>query len=228
MRGTIRRQDVHFRFQDVHFRNAVSLPAVQRSVETATVAAAGTSAGGLLGDVFGDFYGTEGSDVFVGTAKDETIYGNGGNDTLHGGGGNDTMHSEAGTDVIIGGLGQDVMTGGAGAGRFVFTSPAASHGFYDRITDFQRGIDKSDLSASETNPDTGWPYAGDHAFMSIGYKTLSGKHDDIFSHKPGKLPAEIVNNSFTLVQGDINGDGLADFTIRVDGTVPLTANDFIL
>jgi Ca2+-binding RTX toxin-like protein len=148
MRGTIRLQDFHFRFQEFHFRNAVSLPAVQRSVETTTVAAAKALPGGLLGDVLAEFYGMEGSNVFVGTAKDETLYGNGGNDTLN---------------------------AGVSADRFVFTSPAESHGFYDRITDCQRGIDRIDLSAINAKPNTDWPYTGDDAFTFIGYKTFSGK-----------------------------------------------------
>ena len=32
----------------------------------------------------------------------------------------------------------------------------------------------------------------------------------------------------TFVQGDIDGDGVADFVIQVDGTVNLVGGDFIL
>jgi hypothetical protein len=37
-----------------------------------------------------------------------------------------------------------------------------------------------------------------------------------------------VINGNTYVYGDTNGDGAADFMIRVDGNHPLTSADFVI
>nr|WP_310522979.1 calcium-binding protein [Polymorphobacter sp.] len=53
-------------------------------------------------------------------------------------------------DIITGGAGADTLTGGKGADRFVitgFADSSANAGGQDRLTDFQSGIEKLDLSA---------------------------------------------------------------------------------
>lgn len=69
----------------------------------------------------------------IGTALDDRILGGASADTLQGGAGADWLHD---------GAGQDVLTGGAGADVFVF----ARDGALDRITDFEDGVDRIDLS----------------------------------------------------------------------------------
>jgi serralysin len=48
-----------------------------------------------------------------------------------------------------------------------------------------------------------------------------------FSGIAGQLRYEITDGN-TLVTGDMNGDGFADFMIRLDGSHSLVAGDFIL
>ncbi|WP_052726426.1 M10 family metallopeptidase C-terminal domain-containing protein [Devosia epidermidihirudinis] len=157
--------------------------------------------------------GTSGADKLVGTAANEYLDGQAGNDTLNGGGGN---------DVLYGGLGRDVMTGGAGNDVFLFKSVAemgTNGATRDIITDFTRGQDKIDLSAIDANT----KLSGDQAFSF-----LAGDNQ-AFTKTAGELAwhYEAAQNR-TIVQGDINGDGIHDFEIQLTGRVPLTAGDFIL
>ena len=103
------------------------------NVENAT--AQGTAAINLTGNTL--------ANVLKGNSAANTLNGGGGNDTLEGGGGNDTLSGGGGNDILRGGSGDDVLTGGTGADRFVFQAQPGN----DRITDFQTGIDKIDLSA---------------------------------------------------------------------------------
>ena len=67
-------------------------------------------------------------------------------DVITGGGGNDTLIGGAGEDTLNGGAGNDVLTGGEGADCFVFNSVLNSTSNKDRLTDFEPGIDKINLS----------------------------------------------------------------------------------
>ena len=69
----------------------------------------------------------------TGTPLDDRLLGAAGADTLQGGGGADWLHD---------GGGQDMLTGGAGADVFVFDRDAT----VDRISDFEDGIDRIDVS----------------------------------------------------------------------------------
>jgi Ca2+-binding RTX toxin-like protein len=82
--------------------------------------------------------GTSGGDDIIGNAADNILNGLGGNDQIRGG---------AGRDTIIGGGGYDMLTGDdtgfMAADTFVF----APHDGGAYITDFQRGLDKIDITA---------------------------------------------------------------------------------
>ena len=148
----------------------------------------------------------------------DVITGSTSNDVLSGGAGNDTISGGAGDDVIRGGGGKDVLTGGSGADRFIFEG-AADAGVYagrDVITDFAIGQDKIDLKAIDGNTATaGWQSLGFVAAQnsSIVNNSVTWFHD--------------VANNRTIVQGDVNGDGIADFQIELSGQVNLGASDFI-
>jgi Ca2+-binding RTX toxin-like protein len=136
-------------------------------------------------------------------------------------GGNDIFVGTSGADRIIGGLGQDVMTGGAGADIFDFNTIAeaavASDGAHDEIFDFTSGVDKIDLSTIDATP----AYAQTDAFTWIGTSA--------FGHSAGQLRYSYGGQGFVEVEGDVNGDGLGDFLIRVGGgTSTLSASDFFL
>ena len=133
--------------------------------------------------------------------------------------GDDKFGSGAGDDILSGGTGRDILTGGLGADHFVFADDdLAGLGIKtaDRIADFQHaqgdGIDLSGMDA-----DTGT--AGDQNFTLIG--------TDAFSHTAGELHLK-VSHSAMLLSGDTNGDGSADFAIRIDGTSPLVLPDLVL
>jgi Ca2+-binding RTX toxin-like protein len=152
-------------------------------------------------------YGQSGNDTFEGLGGDDTIRGNVGDDSLDGG---------ADDDLLIGGSGADVLTGGSGADNFrigYFESGTGSTA--DRITDFAGGSDIVDISGWDANTGVG----GDQAFSFIGSAAFSGSAGELRTYFDG------VN---TWVQGDINGDAAADFEIRFDGAVPLSASDFVL
>lgn len=70
----------------------------------------------------------------VGTSLNDQVIGSDVAEQLSGGAGNDILLDAAGVDTLTGGLGEDL---------FVF----ASDGVLDVVTDFERGIDRLDLSA---------------------------------------------------------------------------------
>lgn len=85
----------------------------------------------------------------LGSAAANSISGGSTDDSLAGLGGNDSIAGGLGNDTLAGGAGRDTLTGGGGTDIFKFTSLTESVGagsLYDRITDFQDGVDKIDLS----------------------------------------------------------------------------------
>ena len=153
--------------------------------------------------------GTDAADMRIGTAAAETIRGNAGNDVLNG---------LNGDDVIVGGAGKDRLAGGTGHDRFVLGAVSDSKPggtVRDMIEDFAHHQDVMDFSAIDANPNS----AANDAFQWIGFSNFSGA--------AGQLRAQFVG-SYTVVQGDLNGDHVADFEIGVDGTQHLLSSDFLL
>jgi Ca2+-binding RTX toxin-like protein len=141
------------------------------------------------------------------------LFGGDGNDHLFGGAGDDKLHGGNDDDVLVGGKGRDQMWGDAGLDTFRFESvkdslPDSSH--RDVIKDFQTG-DLIDLKAIDAN--TGKP--GNQAFKFIG--------TDSFNDKAGEL--HYVHG---VLAGDVNGDGTADFAVKLHGHPALTVDDFVL
>jgi Ca2+-binding RTX toxin-like protein len=137
--------------------------------------------------------------------------------SINGGAGNDTILGSAGADVIIGFTGADILTGNGGADTFdynVVTQSRASA--RDVILDFQDGLDKIDLSGIDASTAT----SGNQAFLFIG--------TGAFTNKAGQLRIDDSDPGMTLVLGDTNGDGVADFAIELNGSHSLTAGDFFL
>ncbi|MDB5433647.1 MAG: Hemolysin-type calcium-binding repeat-containing protein, partial [Caulobacter sp.] len=155
----------------------------------------------------GDFHGT-------GNNGDNTITGAKGNDTLEGLGGNDKLVGGEGADVLVGGLGIDTLTGGAGGDAFIFQSLADSVvAAGDIVTDFSAAQgDFIDLAAIDANT----LLAGDQAFSFLG--------TGAFTHHAGELHYAVSGGVLTL-SGDVNGDGLADFAVRLNGVAALSGAD---
>ncbi|MBW8726684.1 MAG: hypothetical protein JF625_16230 [Inquilinus limosus] len=148
----------------------------------------------------------------------ETVYGSNVGDTLVGNAAANTLAGNAGDDVLRGGAGKDVLGGGAGADHFVYAAVADSAvgNAADVIADFSHAqADRIDLTSIDAN--TGM--ANDQAFGFIGSAA--------FSHHAGELRA-VVSGSQTTVSGDVNGDGVADFSIVLTGAITLQAVDFLL
>ena len=124
----------------------------------------------------------------------------------------------AGANVITGGLGADTLTGGAGADTFVLASLTDSKvgiGGRDIITDFLSGIDKISFSGIDANT----AVTGDQAFAFIGTSAFSGA--------AGQLRYGLVSG-YTVVEGDVNGDMVADFQLQLTGSQTLLATDLML
>jgi Ca2+-binding RTX toxin-like protein len=136
-----------------------------------------------------------------------------------GGRGNDALKGGAEGDKIEGGRGADKLWGGKGADTFVFKSTKDSGvtaKTRDTIYDFSAAEgDKIDLKALDANTRKG----GDQAFKFIAKQA--------FHKKAGELRFEKMSGG-VLVQGDVNGDGKADFSIAVKGLSSLTKGYFTL
>jgi len=78
----------------------------------------------------------------LGAAHSEQLTGDARDDILFGGDGADTLTGGAGDDLLFGQGGADRLIGGAGADIFIFDSDISR----DQINDFERGIDRIDLS----------------------------------------------------------------------------------
>lgn len=145
--------------------------------------------------------------------------GNTGDNVLVGNNAANTLKGGAGDDTLIGARGRDALSGGTGEDTFVFRSirdslVGADH--RDQITDFKPGADLIDLhliqAVSGGGPDQPFTFIGDRAFTG----------------EAGQLHA-IRSGSGTIVEGDVTGDGKADFQIGLRSVVDaLHASDFIL
>ena len=120
----------------------------------------------------------------------------------------------SGKDVLVANTDANLLKGNGGADHFVFKTAKAAAG--DTILDFSRSQkDKIDLGAMDASTKSG----GDQDFTFIG---TAGFHK-----KAGELRYEKKGGD-TLVHGDVNGDGKADFSITIDASLSLKASDFIL
>jgi Ca2+-binding RTX toxin-like protein len=154
-----------------------------------------------------------------GNNQGDSLFGDGTNAThLIGGAAADYIVGGSGNDTIAGGGGADVMWGEGGADTFVFTSladaPADGSGV-TTIGDFTPGTDKLDVSAIHDSNGQPLHFSGAGPF--------DGTPGDII-----EVPDAVGGNS--TVEGDVNGDGVADFEIYLDGTTgtpALTSSDFI-
>ena len=128
------------------------------------------------------------------------------------------MSGGAGSDTLTGGLGQDTLTGGADADTFDFNAPkeSANGNGRDVITDFTHLADHIDLHDIDAITKK---TSGNQDFTFIGAQD--------FHHKAGELHF-VQNAGFVVVEGDVDGNGKADFQIEVHGVTSMTADDFIL
>ena len=161
---------------------------------------------------------TGGSHRITSGTGNDTITANNGDSVVVSGAGNDTVTTGSGNDMITGGAGADIMTGGTGADTFIFTTLGdlgTGAGYRDIIADFLGGTDRIDFTAIDANTNM----AGNQAFSMIGTSALS--------KVAGQLHYKTVGAD-TLLQGDVNGDGIADFELQLTGVHSFAPADVML
>ena len=169
------------------------------------------------GDGNDHFYSGSGRNQLYGDAGDDELNSYGSADRLHGDQGNDTLIAHDGNDTLWGGEGADSMFGGLGADIFQFKNANESGVTFatmDKIKDFEDGVDKIHLWAIDANTTRN----GNQAFRLI-------PADDFDCQAGGLIIIE--RNGDTLISADLDGDRIADFTIRMAGLHTLIEEDFI-
>jgi Ca2+-binding RTX toxin-like protein len=189
--------------------------------------------GSTGGNGSGIISGTGKSDALDGRGGDDWLYGDDGNDQLLGGTGNDHLFGGAGHDALDGQDGDDILDGGSGndrliggAGRDIFVvTPVVAVGHHagddhdsdtfhfgallergdpgagrDVIADFTRGEDHIDLTAFHTS-----------------FAELT-EHDD-HGHDDHAVTLRTEGHDSVLT--------FAGGSVRIEGLVRLTADDFI-
>ncbi len=131
------------------------------------------------------------------------------------GAGDDILFGSAGNDTLYGGLGADALDGDAGNDIYVYRIPSESTAASRDTIAFATG-DRIDLSLIDADTVGA---AGNEAFAFIGTAA--------FSNVAGQLRASQSGGQW-IVEGDVNGDGVADLVVAVVSAAPLTAPDFIL
>lgn len=172
--------------------------------------------------------GNGGDDRIEAGSGNDRLYGGTGNDKLYGGSGNDLLYGESGKDVLYGGAGNDKLYGGSGIDRMyggtgkdtfcfkAYAESGATKASADIILDFSIAEgDRIDLSALDANVKA----AGDQAFIYRGTSAFSGKY--------GELRYEKLSSD-TYIYCDNDGDRTAEFVLRLDDPLKLTAACFIL
>ncbi|MGB3404495.1 MAG: calcium-binding protein [Microcoleaceae cyanobacterium] len=135
-------------------------------------------------------WGEAGNDNLSGGDGDDRLYGGSGGDRMTGNSGHDQLFGEGGNDTLIGGTWNDQMTGGTGQDRFIFEQGNSFlSGEYDRILDFQIGIDKIEFhNFSGLNSSNGF-----NQLVSQGYLKQSGSNTIIQFNSGGQLLIEGVS-----------------------------------
>lgn len=172
----------------------------------------GTAANGTGNAEANTLTGTEGANLLLGLDGNDKLIGAGGEDRLVGGAGSDNLSGGTGNDILEGGAGNNVLNGGTGADVFrigqdsVRLSGSSALALQtDQITDFsQASGDRIDLSAIDADSTV----AGDQAFTFVStFGMHAGEATLIYDAGVGQ----------TILRLDIDGDGKADYQLRIDG-----------
>ncbi len=162
------------------------------------------------GDVFGARVDLGRNEASRGEAAGDRISGF---ENVTGGGGSDVLTGSNAANRITGGGGGDTLEGDGGADRFVYRALTDSApDTPDLILDFGSG-DRIDLSAIDARQGP-----GNNAFRFIGSDGFESAGELRYSQGLG----------LTIIQADIDGDGIADLEIILEGRIDLGAGDFIL
>lgn len=144
------------------------------------------------------------------------ILGNSLDNILRGMGGNDVIFGLLGDDILIGGGGIDLLTGGSDSDTFVFADgdTGATASTWDLITDFESGTDLLDLSGIDSDGSLG---ILDHFhFLGMGAFNGAGSLHYLYDS----------SGNVTIIEGDTDGDGTANFAVGLTGNIYLSSADF--
>jgi D-alanyl-D-alanine carboxypeptidase len=177
--------------------------------------------------------GLGGDDDLSGGKGDDRLLGGSGNDALRGRDGDDLLLGQEGRDELYGGDGNDRLSGGAGRDKF-FGDDGNDRFIFSRVTDSQPGknnrdiiydFDTDDDRISLAGIDANDKLGGNQHFKFVGTSDFSGKAGELHYVRIDKF---LLWNDKTIIEGDVNGDGKADFQIELAGLFKMQANDFIL
>lgn len=146
-----------------------------------------------------DLSGSSNGEKIFGNKAANILQGNGGTDTLDGGGGKDELHGGADADIFV----------------FDDRDTGKTNARADTIVDFIQGADTIDLDPWDADSKK----KNDQDFEFIGTQKF---------HKDAGELRFMQDGGDTFIQGDTNGDGKADFVIRLNGAVNLVSTDFDL
>lgn len=122
----------------------------------------------------------------------------------------------AGVDVLNGAEHRDVLDGGADTTRDVFVFARATHSavgdLRDVIRHFTPGLDDLNVTLMDANSQS----AGNQNFTFNG--TAAKANAVWYTAATGGI----------IVKGDVTGDRVADFEIKLEGITGISAGDFIL
>lgn len=186
---------------------------------------------GLLVDNVGIAYGAMIENA-VGGSGNDIIIGNNASNRLIGNGGNDVMSGGDGLDYFTGGAGNDTFIADINGATIVAKRGAIS---VDVITDFQKGLDKIDLSGIDANMtlsgDQAFVFRGSNANKNMGdltfkiYDSINGAESALGMEIDG-IAGRGAAGPVTIVFGNVDG-GAPDFAIALLNTRGVTASDFI-
>lgn len=156
----------------------------------------------------------------VGTGNElaNMLYAGNARATLYGLAGDDTITGGNAADTIVGGAGRDLLKGGAGRDLFVFAdgdTAGLTAATADRITDFMQGDDR--ISLRDIDADIN--LTGDQNFRFIGTAAFTQSTREL---------RYVQSGAVTLIEGDTDGNGIADFAIVLNGSVALLNTDFVV
>jgi Ca2+-binding RTX toxin-like protein len=158
----------------------------------------------------------------TGNGLANTLNGNSGANVLDGAAGNDILKGGDGADTLIGGLGNDILAGGTGGDSFavrqesVYSSlvPGGRVLEVDTVSDFSTaGGDYLDLSAIDAIASTG----ADDAFTLV----LA------FDGEAGQMTLTF-GGGVTTLRLDADGDGAADYLMKINGNVTADSGGWLL
>jgi serralysin len=103
------------------------------------------------------------------------------------------------------------------------TGVGSGPGIYhrDQIMDFTDGDDLIHLGGIDADA----RHSGNQGFRFLGATSFTGSAGELVTYE------ELINagtETVTVIAGDTDGDGVADFEIELRGSIGLSAGDFIL